>query len=70
MKVNREAMRLYAVTDRAWLKEGQTLTSAVEDAIKGGATFVQLREKRHPMLRLRVLHWSLRLCVQNTQCPL
>lgn len=35
---------LYAVTDRAWLN-GETLCSQVEKAIKGGATFIQLREK-------------------------
>lgn len=38
-------MRLYAVTDRAWLKDGQTLAQAVEQALKGGATLIQLREK-------------------------
>lgn len=40
----RESLRLYAVTDRAWLNGG-SLASAVEQAISGGATFVQLREK-------------------------
>ena len=44
MKISSEAMRLYAVTDRAWL-HGETLASQVEKAIRGGATFVQLREK-------------------------
>lgn len=40
----RRAMLLYAVTDRAWLR-GRTLPSCVAAALKGGATFVQLREK-------------------------
>lgn len=44
MKVDKQAMRLYAVTDRAWLGES-TLANQVEAAIKGGATFIQLREK-------------------------
>jgi len=35
---------LYAITERAWLK-GKTVTEAVEEAIQGGATFIQLREK-------------------------
>lgn len=35
---------LYAVTDRSWLN-GQTLYDQVESALKGGVTFVQLREK-------------------------
>ena len=37
-------MRLYAVTDRAWVGR-QTLPEQVEAALKGGATCVQLREK-------------------------
>lgn len=37
-------MRLYAVTDRAWLGE-HTLAMQVEEALKGGVTCVQLREK-------------------------
>lgn len=39
-----EDLLLYAVTDRSWLGE-ETLYSQVEKAIKGGVTFVQLREK-------------------------
>lgn len=39
-----EILRLYAVTDRRWLG-GKTLAYRVEQAIKGGATCVQLREK-------------------------
>jgi thiamine-phosphate pyrophosphorylase len=35
---------LYAVTDRRWLN-GRTLAQDVESALRGGATFVQLREK-------------------------
>jgi thiamine-phosphate pyrophosphorylase len=35
---------LYLVTDRRWLGE-RTLWDGVEEAIRGGATFVQLREK-------------------------
>ena len=41
----RRAMLLYAVTDRAWLKEGETLADAVRLALENGATFLQLREK-------------------------
>ena len=40
-----EELLLYAVTDRAWLN-GETLYEQVEKALKGGATFVQLREKK------------------------
>lgn len=40
----RRGMLLYAVTDSAWL-HGRTLASCVREALAGGATFVQLREK-------------------------
>jgi thiamine-phosphate pyrophosphorylase len=44
MKFDKKDLLLYAVTDRSWLN-GQTLYEQVEEALKGGATFVQLREK-------------------------
>lgn len=40
----KKAMLLYAVTDRAWAKE-KTLLEQIEDALIGGATCIQLREK-------------------------
>ncbi len=54
----RRAMALYAVTDRMWLGE-RTLSACVEEALAGGATFLQLREKDAPqaevVLRARAL---------------
>ena len=44
MKFSKEQLLLYAVTDRAWAGR-QTLSEQVEDALKGGATIIQLREK-------------------------
>ena len=44
MKVKKESLLLYAVTDRYWLN-GRTLYSVVEEALEGGTTFLQLREK-------------------------
>lgn len=44
MKLSADMMRLYAVTDRSWLR-GRTLHQQVEEALIGGATLVQLREK-------------------------
>lgn len=44
MKCDKQMMRLYAVTDRAWVGR-QSLYEQVEAALKGGATCVQLREK-------------------------
>ncbi len=44
MKCDKKHMFLYAVTDRAWVG-AQTLYEQVEDALRGGVTCVQLREK-------------------------
>ena len=44
MRFDKKDLLLYAVTDRSWLG-GHTLYQDVEAAIKGGATFIQLREK-------------------------
>ena len=45
MKFNAKMLLLYAVTDRAWVGT-QTLLEQIEDALKGGATIIQLREKK------------------------
>lgn len=45
MKFCEKMLLLYAVTDRAWVGK-QTLLEQIEDALKGGATIVQLREKK------------------------
>lgn len=42
--MNRDSLKLYAVTDRSWLN-GDTLAHQVSMAIEGGVTMVQLREK-------------------------
>ena len=44
MRCDKKDLLLYAVTDRAWLG-GETPVSQAEKALKGGATFLQLREK-------------------------
>lgn len=44
MNFMKSYLKLYAVTDRTWLK-GQTLAFQIEEALKGGVTIVQLREK-------------------------
>jgi len=44
LKVDKKSMLLYVVTDRTWLN-GNSLSSQVEEVIKAGATFIQLREK-------------------------
>lgn len=44
MRLDKRSLLLYAVTDRRWL-DGRTLYSQAEKALKGGTTFLQLREK-------------------------
>ncbi len=44
MKFSKSMLLLYAVTDRS-REDSQTLYEQIEDALKGGATMVQLREK-------------------------
>ena len=45
MNIEKESLLLYAVTDRHWLAEGEPLSHAVQQALEGGATLVQIREK-------------------------
>ena len=47
MKCDRSMLLLYAVTDRAWTGK-KTLLQQVEEALAGGATCIQLREKELP----------------------
>ena len=44
MRFERDMLLLYAVTDRAWTGK-RTLDEQVEEALQGGVTLVQLREK-------------------------
>lgn len=47
MKASKESMLLYVVTDRTWLGQNR-LIEQVEQILKSGATFLQLREKSMP----------------------
>lgn len=44
MSFNKDSLLLYAITDRTWIGK-QTLLEQIEDALLGGVTIVQLREK-------------------------
>lgn len=57
--MKRSDLLLYAVTDRSWLGE-RTLYEAVEEALIGGATMIQLREKDLP--REEFLAEAVELC--------
>lgn len=41
----KKGMLLYAVTDRSWLKEGESLETVCRSALENGVTFLQVREK-------------------------
>ena len=66
MKCDKKDLLLYAVTDRRWL-DGETLYEQVEKAIKGGATFVQLREKEleHDLFMKEAVEIK-ELCARNS----
>lgn len=40
-----EQLRLYAVTDRSWLRPGESLETVVKTLLQNGVTCLQLREK-------------------------
>lgn len=44
MKLDKKDLLLYAITDRSWLN-GMTMEEQLKEAIAGGATIVQIREK-------------------------
>ncbi len=44
-RLDEKDLLLYAVTDRHWLN-GRTLYEVVKESLDGGATFIQLREKK------------------------
>ncbi len=44
--MKRDSLKLYVITESSLLKEGESLASVVEEAILGGATMVQYREKK------------------------
>lgn len=44
MRFDKKNLLLYAVTDRSWL-HGRSLTDQVREALEGGTTMLQLREK-------------------------
>lgn len=64
MKCGREDLLLYAVTDCSWLGQ-KSLPQAVKEALCGGVTFVQLRDKRQDEAALTALALELKeLCFQ------
>lgn len=62
-------MRLYAVTDRAWLGH-RTLSACVEEAIAGGASAIQLREKDLCSAEFDMLARAVKPICQTAKVPL
>jgi len=72
MRFNREqlrrALRLYLVTDRAWL-DGADLAQQVEAAIQAGVTFLQIREKALDQARFLQETLTLRVVAARHHIP-
>ncbi len=69
MKITGEQLRLYAVTDRSWLK-GRTLESTVEELLAAGVTCVQLREKNASPAEFLAMAKALRPICTYYRAPL
>lgn len=61
--------KLYAITDRTWLKNDETLADSVRDAILGGATIVQLREKSLEYNKFKELALSVQAVCKEYNVP-
>ena len=66
--MNGKQLRLYAITDRSWL-HGDTLESQVEQAIKGGVTMVQFREKEMEDKTLLIEAKKVQIVCKRYQVP-
>ena len=62
------ALQLYAVTDSRWLN-GDSLAAAVEKALAGGVTCVQLREKHLPFDEFLRTAKEIKALCQNDHVP-
>lgn len=70
MNISEKQLTLYAVTDRKWLQNGQTLAGQVEQAILGGVTVVQLREKHAGAAEFLALAQEVKQVTDRYQVPL
>jgi len=70
LNISEKKLTLYAVTDRKWLQEGQTLAQQVEQAILGGVTVVQLREKHTDYETFVALAKEVKQITDQYQVPL
>lgn len=70
LNISEKKLTLYAVTDRKWLQDGQTLAGQVEQAILGGVTVVQLREKHASAAEFLALAQEVKQVTDRYQVPL
>ncbi len=70
LNISEQQLTLYAVTDRKWLEDGQTLAGQVEQAILGGVTVVQLREKHASAAEFLALAQEVKQVTDRYQVPL
>jgi len=69
LRLDKHSLKLYAVTDRKWLK-GSSLEEEVEKAVKAGVTMVQLREKHMEFDELVSLAKKIGAIVHRYNVPL
>ncbi|HAJ93588.1 MAG TPA: thiamine phosphate synthase [Synergistaceae bacterium] len=69
MRIDKHSLKLYAVTDRKWLK-GSSLEEEVEKAVRAGVTIVQLREKHMEFYELVSLAKKIGAVVHRYNVPL
>lgn len=69
MRLDKNSLKLYAVTDRKWLK-GSSLEEEVEKAVRAGVTMVQLREKHMEFAELITLAKKIGAVVHKYNIPL
>jgi thiamine-phosphate diphosphorylase len=68
-RISRDALRLYLCTDRA-LAAGRDIAALVEEAVAGGVTCVQLREKNIPSREFFGLAVRMREVTRRLRVPL
>lgn len=67
--MDRKSLVLYGITERSCLKNGKSLGEAVEEAIKGGVTMIQLREKELKGEELLLLAKEILLICRKNDIP-
>ena len=64
----KESMLLYGVSDSMWLN-GRTLPEVIREALEGGATFMQIREKELPYEEFLALAKEVKKVTDEFQVP-